>query len=209
MPSPISHLARFDLLTSVGTLVAIVDPAPSDPALLALEWLDRPARVRRVAQRLNSPLPSQPTSHPSLAHIAARLSAVLHAALDPHAHDNLSPPPNPPLAPRGTPFQLTVWAHISSIPRGTTTTYAHVARALNRPDAVRAVANAVAANPIAILIPCHRVIGARGDLTGYAGGLDRKRSLLHLESALPPTLITASRPRPPLPHPLHPVAPHH
>jgi O-6-methylguanine DNA methyltransferase len=178
----------------------------SIPHLLALEWLDRPARLDRVAQRIRHPLPLHPTSHPSHAHIAARISATLLAAFDPRELDDLSPPPTHPLTPRGTPFQLAVWAHLSSIPRGTTTTYAHIARALNRPDAVRAVANAIAANPIAILIPCHRVIGTHGDLTGYAGGIDRKRALLDLEGALPLALITLP-PHPP--HPRHPAATHH
>ncbi len=88
------------------------------------------------------------------------------------------------LAPKGTPFQHEVWAALRDIPWGETRSYAEVARAIKRPEAVRAVAQAVGRNPIAILIPCHRVIGSTCTLTGYAGGLARKRALLELEGAL-------------------------
>jgi methylated-DNA-[protein]-cysteine S-methyltransferase len=86
-----------------------------------------------------------------------------------------------PLAPAGTPFQREVWTALRHIPWGTTASYAEVARRIGRPRAVRAVGAANARNPIAILVPCHRVIGADGSLTGYAGGLARKRALLELE----------------------------
>jgi methylated-DNA-[protein]-cysteine S-methyltransferase len=87
------------------------------------------------------------------------------------------------LAPRGTEFQRAVWSALTEIPYGTTTTYAALARHLGRPNAVRAVGAANGANPWAIVVPCHRVIGADGSLTGYAGGLERKRALLELERA--------------------------
>lgn len=87
-----------------------------------------------------------------------------------------------PLAPRGTPFQRQVWDVLLTIPPGQTRSYAEVARLMGRPTAVRAVARANATNPIAIIIPCHRVIGSDGTLTGYAGGLDRKRWLLAHET---------------------------
>jgi len=89
-----------------------------------------------------------------------------------------------PLAPEGTPFQRAVWATLRDIPYGRTATYAEVARRIGRPRAVRAVGAANARNPIAILVPCHRVIGADGSLTGYAGGLERKRALLALEAGV-------------------------
>ncbi|MCC6285579.1 MAG: methylated-DNA--[protein]-cysteine S-methyltransferase [Phycisphaerales bacterium] len=88
-----------------------------------------------------------------------------------------------PLAPRGTEFQRSVWGALGEIAWGETRSYADVARTIGRPEAVRAVAQAVGRNPIAILIPCHRVIGSAGTLTGYAGGLARKRALLELEGA--------------------------
>jgi O-6-methylguanine DNA methyltransferase len=85
---------------------------------------------------------------------------------------------------RGTPFQRAVWAEIARIPYGATTTYGEIARRVGRPRAARAVGGAVGANPLPILIPCHRVIGARGSLTGYAAGLAMKAALLQLEDAL-------------------------
>lgn len=91
-----------------------------------------------------------------------------------------------PLAPAGSGFQRAVWAALRDIPYGETATYGEIARRIGRPDAVRAVGAANGSNPIAIVVPCHRVIGADGALTGYAGGLERKRFLLELErGALP------------------------
>jgi methylated-DNA-[protein]-cysteine S-methyltransferase len=89
--------------------------------------------------------------------------------------------PRLPLAPSGTPFQARVWAALREIPRGTTLTYAQVAERISAPHAVRAVGAAVGRNPVSVLIPCHRVVGTNGSLTGYAGGLDRKRALLAIE----------------------------
>ena len=89
-----------------------------------------------------------------------------------------------PLAPGGTRFQQAVWDHLSTIPRGTTTTYGEIAGALGRPRAAQAVGAAVGSNPLSIVVPCHRVVGSSGDLTGYAGGMETKRALLILEGAL-------------------------
>ncbi|HYI11089.1 MAG TPA: methylated-DNA--[protein]-cysteine S-methyltransferase [Thermoanaerobaculia bacterium] len=86
-----------------------------------------------------------------------------------------------PLAPRGTPFQLAVWNELLRIPYGSTISYAELARRIGKPSAVRAVGAANGANPIPVIIPCHRVIGANGTLTGYGGGLERKQWLLALE----------------------------
>jgi methylated-DNA-[protein]-cysteine S-methyltransferase len=86
-----------------------------------------------------------------------------------------------PLAPRGTPFQQAVWRALLAVPFGATSTYSAVAAAIRRPKAVRAVGAAIGANPIGIVVPCHRIVGADGSLTGYAGGLDRKARLLALE----------------------------
>ena len=86
-----------------------------------------------------------------------------------------------PLAPHGTAFQQRVWAALRAIPYGETRTYGELAAAVGNPNASRAVGMANHCNPIPIVIPCHRVIGANGTLTGYAGGLDVKRKLLALE----------------------------
>ncbi|MGH2730555.1 MAG: methylated-DNA--[protein]-cysteine S-methyltransferase [Actinomycetota bacterium] len=85
------------------------------------------------------------------------------------------------LNPTGTPFQRRVWEGLSAIPYGETVSYGELARRIGKPKAVRAVGRANGANPIAVIIPCHRVIGANGTLTGYGGGLDRKAKLLALE----------------------------
>ena len=90
------------------------------------------------------------------------------------------------LAPVGTEFQQRVWAQLRAIPYGETATYGEIATALGNPGASRAVGLANGANPIAIVVPCHRVIGADGRLTGYAGGTDRKRALLDLEQGIVP-----------------------
>ena len=87
-----------------------------------------------------------------------------------------------PLAPKGTPFQLEVWAALQKIPYGTTCSYSDVAKRIGRADAVRAVGAANGQNPIPIVIPCHRVIGASGSLTGFGGGLPMKKWLLAHES---------------------------
>lgn len=93
-----------------------------------------------------------------------------------------------PLQARGTPFQQAVWAQLRAIPPGQTLTYGEVARAIGLPAAVRAVGAAVGRNPISLFVPCHRVLGSNGALTGYAGGLWRKTHLLRLEGVLPPAL---------------------
>lgn len=87
-----------------------------------------------------------------------------------------------PLAPEGTPFQRRVWAALQEIPYGETISYGELARRLGDPGASRAVGLANGRNPLSIIVPCHRVVGSTGSLTGYGGGLERKRLLLDLES---------------------------
>ena len=84
----------------------------------------------------------------------------------------------------GTPFQRSVWRALLGIAAGQTTSYGNISKCIANPAAVRAVGAAVGRNPISIIVPCHRVLGADGSLTGYAGGLDRKTALLKLEGAL-------------------------
>jgi methylated-DNA-[protein]-cysteine S-methyltransferase len=92
----------------------------------------------------------------------------------------------PALDPQGSAFQQRVWLALRTIPLARTITYGTLAAQLGHPNAARAVGAAVGRNPLSILVPCHRVVGASGKLTGYAGGLDRKQHLLHLESTMKP-----------------------
>ena len=122
--------------------------------------------------------------HPVFVALRSQLAAYFAGQL--HAFDL-------PLAPKGTAFQMAVWALLRTIPEGTTTTYGALARRVaeqreGRIPSAQAVGGAVGHNPISIIIPCHRVIGADGSLTGYAGGLDRKAFLLALENANNPGL---------------------
>ncbi|MGH8214670.1 MAG: methylated-DNA--[protein]-cysteine S-methyltransferase [Rhodanobacteraceae bacterium] len=99
-----------------------------------------------------------------------------------------------PLRPSGTPFQLEVWGALLAIPYGETASYADIARRIRRPLAVRAVGAANGANPLSIIVPCHRVIGSHGDLIGYGGGLPTKRWLLAHErrhAPVPTLTLTA------------------
>jgi methylated-DNA-[protein]-cysteine S-methyltransferase len=91
--------------------------------------------------------------------------------------------------PRGAAFDLRVWDALREVPYGQTVSYGDLAARIGEPGAARAVGRAAALNPIPILVPCHRVVGAHGKLTGYGGGLDAKQKLLALEGALPASLL--------------------
>ncbi len=97
-----------------------------------------------------------------------------------------------PLAPVGTPFQRQVWAAIRRVAYGATTSYGSVAAELGQSQAARAVGAATGRNPFSIIVPCHRLVGQRGALTGYAGGLDKKRALLAFEAAGAPFELVTS-----------------
>ncbi len=92
---------------------------------------------------------------------------------------------NLPVVLSGTPFQYQVWEAVNKIPFGQTTSYSKLSQEIGNPAAIRAVGAAIGANPILVIIPCHRIIGTNGQLTGYAGGLDRKERLLELEGRAP------------------------
>jgi AraC family transcriptional regulator of adaptative response/methylated-DNA-[protein]-cysteine methyltransferase len=111
------------------------------------------------------------------------ISAWVEGALEAIEHPQSAP--DLPLDVRGTAFQEAVWRELRRIPVGQTRSYADIARAVGQPDAVRAVGTANGSNPVAVLVPCHRVIRSDGSLGGYAGGLDRKRKLLSAEGADP------------------------
>lgn len=147
------------LATPVGTLVLEADAAGA--ALVAVTWVEGELPSTGALPHLRQPLE---------AWLAGHLTAL----------DTI------PVAPLGTAFQVRVWAALRTIPPGSTWSYGHLARHLGRPEAVRAVAGANATNPVAVVVPCHRVIGRDGSLTGYAGGLERKRWLLAHEGAFGP-----------------------
>ena len=95
------------------------------------------------------------------------------------------------IAPEGTPFQLAVWKAIATVEFGRTITYSELARRAGAAGSVRAAGAATGRNPLTIIVPCHRIVGSNGSLTGYAGGLDRKRALLAHESGIPSLLSAA------------------
>ena len=152
--------------TPVGPMMALA----SDRALCALEFW-KPGRMTRLDARLGRWFaPYEVVDERNSIIEQTRDWIVRYFAGEP-AED-------PPLDMRGADFELRVWAALRMIPRGATTSYGEIARRIGSPAASRAVGMANGANPIAIIVPCHRVIGANGTLTGYGGGLDRKAWLL-------------------------------
>jgi methylated-DNA-[protein]-cysteine S-methyltransferase len=138
----------------------------TDKGLAAILWEnDDPKRVRL------SPLQESKT-HPVLLETESQLKSYFEGKRTEFSVK---------LDPRGTPFQTEVWKALSEIPFGETRSYGQIAQRIGRPSAVRAVGAANGRNPISIVVPCHRVIGASGKLTGFAGGLDAKELLLTLE----------------------------
>jgi O-6-methylguanine DNA methyltransferase len=117
---------------------------------------------------------------------SARAHRAIHSELKAYARGKLTRF-SLALDPHGTPFQRAVWRALLAIPFGSTRTYGEIAAAIGRPQAARAVGAACRANPIGLVIPCHRVIGHDGALTGYAGGLDLKSRLLRHEAAVAPS----------------------
>lgn len=162
MPArPPERLSLSRLATPLGPALALVD---EQARLRAFNWEDR--GLPWGADGLEAPPP------PALRRAVEAYFEGELGALDAIA-----------CAWRGTPFQDQVWATLRTIPSGQTLTYAELAAKLGRPAAVRATGAANGANPICLVVPCHRVIGSSGALTGYGGGLDRKRWLLEHERA--------------------------
>ena len=161
----------FDRLESpVGRLFAAVD---DDGALVRLTFLDDEDDEAAELARLAAAAGEAPRRDPSRCRAAAEQLAVYFAG---RRRDF-----DLPLAPRGSAFQRAVWDELRRVPYGRTVSYGELAARLGRPAASRAVGGANNKHPLPIVVPCHRVIGADGSLTGYGGGLDRKRALLALE----------------------------
>jgi AraC family transcriptional regulator of adaptative response/methylated-DNA-[protein]-cysteine methyltransferase len=166
--STVVHLAR--IMTPLGPLVACA----TDTALCMLEFADRrmlELQLRRVQKRMQAVF--VPASSSVIEQTSRELNQYFNGDLREFTVPLLTP---------GSHFQESVWNELCRIPFGQTRSYRDVAAALGLPKSVRAVARANGDNRIVILIPCHRVIGSNGDLTGYGGGLWRKRRLLELES---------------------------
>lgn len=158
--------------TPLGAMLAVA----CDEGICQLDFVDARSRARNtrlVSTRLRRPLTAG--DHPHIASIERELEEFF--AGQRRVFDT-------PLRIAGTPFQQQVWQALRLIPFGETRSYARLSREIGMPTAVRAVAAANAANPLAIVVPCHRVIGSDGSGTGYAGGLWRKHRLLAAEAAI-------------------------
>lgn len=162
---------RFDHLeTPVGPMTRVTD---LQGRLRVLEFSDHDERMRRLMHRYYGPCDLTPGAAP----------AAVRVALDAYLEGDLTAIDNLETAATGTAFQRRVWAALREIPAGTTESYGALAARIGEPKAMRAVGLANGSNPIAIVVPCHRVIGANGTLTGYGGGVERKQWLLRHEGA--------------------------
>lgn len=171
MPAaPPERLIIDRLETPIGTLTFVVDQAG---VLRSVDWADHESRMRRLLRRHCGPVEPQPGAAP----------AVVRRAFEAYFAGQRDALARLPWRTSGTPFQVSVWRALCEIPPGRTLSYRELAGRVGRPAAVRAVGMANGANPIGLVAPCHRVIGSDGSLTGYGGGLDRKRWLLSHEQA--------------------------
>jgi AraC family transcriptional regulator of adaptative response/methylated-DNA-[protein]-cysteine methyltransferase len=163
------HVSTAEIETPIGPMIA----AASETHLLLFEFPHRrmiDTQLERVRRAINCEL--SPGESPVFVTLRTQLDEYFRGE-----RREFTVPLHVP----GTPFQMRVWDALQRIPCGTTTTYLRVAESLGQPNAVRAVARANGDNRIAIIIPCHRVIGSNGALVGYGGGLWRKKKLLELE----------------------------
>ncbi|MEX8497842.1 methylated-DNA--[protein]-cysteine S-methyltransferase [Leptothrix ochracea] len=171
---PLSFYAR--IATPLGWMTAVA----TDAGLTQLRFVDDLMGEKESAPT-PSPMMDHPIDHPVLQAVAAGLAAYWQNPRAAAIGDRTAVA----LAPQGTPFQQRVWAEVARIPVGQTCSYRELAQRLGQVSAVRAVARALALNPMLVWVPCHRVIGSDGRLRGYAGGLERKQDLLHHEGAWP------------------------
>lgn len=158
--------------TPVGAMLVVTD---DDGAVRALDFSDHEERMLRLLARHWGRVALTPGRAPEA--VRSAISAYFSGELS--ALDRLE------VKTAGTAFQKDVWAALRRIPAGTTVSYGALAAQVGRPKAVRAAGLANGRNPVAVIVPCHRVIGANGTLTGYAGGVERKRALLEHEGVRP------------------------
>lgn len=165
MPKPPERFTLDRIDTPVGEVLLVVD---AQGCVRALDFGDYEERMRRLLRLHYGSVELTPGDAPS----AVREAVVAYFAGD---HSALA---QVPVKTGGTVFQRSVWAALRDIPIGATETYGQLAARIGAPRAVRAVGLANGANPVGVIVPCHRVVGSKGKLTGYAGGLERKRWLL-------------------------------
>lgn len=163
-----------ELNTPTGPVLVVTD---DEDRLRAVEWQDHEHRMHRLLHRYYGAAAVQLRP-------ASRCSAASRA-LDAYFSGDTTAIDALPTATNGTPFQRMVWDALRAIPAGRPISYSALAARIGRPSAVRAVGLANGANPIPIVVPCHRVIGANGALTGFGGGVERKRWLLAHEDRTP------------------------
>jgi len=164
------HFKREYVPTPVGDMVVLTDGSGQ---LRALDWSDFEPRMQRLLRLHYGQDAVTLEDRPTPSEVTRALQAYL--AGDLQALDAVQ------VQTAGTPFQREVWQALRQIPVGQTVSYGELAKRLGRPSAVRAVGLANGANPVGVVVPCHRVIGANASLTGYGGGLPRKRWLLQHE----------------------------
>lgn len=171
MPSVQPDTLTLDRLpTPIGTALLVTDEAG---VLRAFNWTDYEAKMRAWIGR----------HYPKAKLVEGRSLPAVRQAFEAYFAGDAAALDQVPWKASGTAFQLKVWETLCSIPAGETLSYAGLAERIGKPTAVRAVGLANGANPVAVVVPCHRVIGANGSLTGYGGGLPRKTWLLKLEGA--------------------------
>ena len=169
---PVLENFQIDRIASpLGTLLVVCDDTGR---LRALDFHDYQARMQRLLRVHYGERGFGLAAGRAPAAVADALAAFFAGAL--HAIESIE------VRTGGTPFQRRVWSALRRIPSGVTNSYGELARAIGKPNASRAVGLANGANPVVIVVPCHRVIGADGSLTGYAGGIERKRWLLEHEN---------------------------
>ena len=160
------------LASPVGEVLLVID---AEGAVRAFDFADYEARMLKLLARHYGEVTLTEGRAPD----AVQAAVAAYFGGDATALDGLT------VKTGGTDFQRSVWAALRTIPAGETWSYGQLASAIGKPSAVRAVGLANGANPVGVIVPCHRVVGANGTLTGYAGGLERKRWLLAHEGAAP------------------------
>lgn len=169
-------LSTTHLPTPLGPMLTVVSP----DGLCGLEF-DRPERSVRLWRRLRRWLPGHDVADVQPGTAASVIAGQAASWLSQDFSSGRDAAVSVPLHLVGTPFEQEVWTLLRAIPAGESRSYGWLARELRRPDAARAVGAAVGANPVSLIVPCHRVVGTDGSLTGYGGGVDRKQWLLRHE----------------------------